>query len=138
MGLLLIVVSAAVLVGATWTYSWYSGISDRKIQENLHSIILSKKATIEGFLEERREDAEALSKLWGTTVEEAKTALASKLTEGYRDLAKQVVAEAHAKKKPAADGSVKPVKPVSPVLKPVKPAVKPVNKPGLVTPKAPK
>lgn len=62
MGLLLIVVSAAVLVGATWTYSWYSGISDRKIQENLHSIILSKKATIEGFLEERREDAEALSR----------------------------------------------------------------------------
>jgi hypothetical protein len=77
------------------------------------------------------EDAEALSKLWGTTVEEAKTALASKLTEGYRDLAKQVVAEAHAKKAPAGDGSVKPVKPVKPVLKPI-------NKPGPVAPKAPK
>lgn len=62
MGLLLVVASAAVLAGATWTYSWYSGISDRKIQENLHSVILSKKATLEGFLEERREDAEALSR----------------------------------------------------------------------------
>ena len=80
------------------------------------------------------EDAEALSKLWGTTVEEAKSALASKLTEGYRDLAKQVVAEAHAKKAPAGGGAVKPVKPV----KPAKPALKPINKPGPVAPKAPK
>ncbi len=62
LGFVLVVAAAAVLVGATWTYSWYSGISERKIQDSLHSVILSKKATIEGFLEERREDAEALSR----------------------------------------------------------------------------
>jgi hypothetical protein len=42
-------------------------------------------------------DDEALSKHWKVSIDEAKTALASKMTAGDRALAKQVVAEAKGK-----------------------------------------
>lgn len=65
------------------------------------------------------EDAEALSKLWNISIQDAKATLADKLTGGYRDLAKQVVAEAHAagKKKPAGkpNTALKPIKKPTPV-----------------------
>ena len=67
------------------------------------------------------EDAQALAELWKISVEDAKSALAEKLTGGYRNLAARVVAEAHgAGKKPAKPGKlglkpVKPGKPVNPV-----------------------
>jgi hypothetical protein len=42
------------------------------------------------------EDAEALAQLWGVSVDDAKAALADKVSTGYTELAQQVVAQAHA------------------------------------------
>ena len=58
------------------------------------------------------DDAEALSKLWGVSVTEAKNALASKATSGDRALAKQVIAEARKK-----GGGTKPNAPAGDVSK---------------------
>lgn len=138
---------AKILAGA-WSTSEYEAKTRGGMKINANATPVLEEALVDGRKKGKKcdfvdtgfsyEDAEALSKLWGGSVEEAKTALASKLTEGMRDLAKQVVAEAHAKQKPSADASVKPLKPVKPV-KPTKPgALKPLKKPGLVAPKTPK
>lgn len=48
------------------------------------------------------DDADALADLWSVSVEDAKAALAEKVSTGYRTLADQVVQEAHAQRQ--ADG----------------------------------
>lgn len=41
------------------------------------------------------EDAEAVAHLWGVSIDDAKAALAEKVSTGWRGLAEEVVAEAH-------------------------------------------